>query len=168
MLDEVAVASLAPLKIYLPLYLNCKIPELLFEDKLPPIVILLLDVIKEKPVPFTVTLSLYVCVPVVLIDDSKITSPVTDNEGRVVPLVVFNVGVLLAVIVGELPKALSAPAIKVPLDKAIVPVKLLLPLSVKFPLPDFVIPPLPEIAPDNVCAELELKVNVPALLMPPA
>ena len=49
MLDEVAVASLAPLKIYLPLYLNCKIPELLFEDKLPPIVILLLDVIKEKP-----------------------------------------------------------------------------------------------------------------------
>ena len=52
MLDEVAVASLAPLKIYLPLYLNCKIPELLFEDKLPPIEILLLDVIKEKPVPF--------------------------------------------------------------------------------------------------------------------
>ena len=48
MLDEVAVASLAPLKIYLPLYLNCKIPELLFEDKLPPIVILLLEVIKEN------------------------------------------------------------------------------------------------------------------------
>ena len=168
MLDPDAVASLAPLKIYLPLYLNCKIPEILYAARFPPIVILLLDVIKENPVPFTVTLSLYVWAPVVLTDDSNITSPVTDIEGSVVPLVVLNVGVLLAVIVGELPKALSAPAIKVPLDKAIAPVKLLLPLSVKFPLPDFVIPPLPEIAPDNVCAELELKVNVPALLMPPA
>ena len=111
---------------------------------------------------------MYVWAPVVLTDDSNITSPVTDIEGSVVPLVVLNVGVLLAVIVGGLPKALSAPAIKVPLDKAIAPVKLLLPLSVKFPLPDFVIPPLPEIAPDKVCAELELKVNVPALLIEPA
>ena len=56
--------------------------------------------------------------PVVLIDDSKITSPVTDIEERVVPLVVFNE--VLAEIVGELPVA-GRPAIKVPL-KAIVPV----------------------------------------------
>ena len=69
---------------------------------------------------------------------------------------------------GELPNELLAAAINVPVDKVTAPVKLLFPESVKFPLPDFVIPPLPEIAPDKVCAELELKVNVPALLIEPA
>ena len=88
MLDPDAVASLALLKTYLPLYLNSKIPEILYAARFPPIVILLLDVIKENPVPFTVTLSLYVWAPVVLTVDSNITSPVTDIEGSVVPLVV--------------------------------------------------------------------------------
>jgi len=37
-LDPDAVASLAPLKIYLPLYLNCKIPEILYAARFPPIV----------------------------------------------------------------------------------------------------------------------------------
>ena len=57
---------------------------------------------------------------------------------------------MLAEIVGAEPSALSDPAIKFPEDNEIVPVVVLLPDKVKSPLPDFVIPPLPEITPDNV------------------
>ena len=102
------------------------------------------------------------------IEVSNIISPVTSREGSVTPSEVFNVGVLLAEIVGAEPSELLDPAIKFQEDNEIDPVVVLFPDKVKFPLPDFVIPPLPEITPDKVCAELELKVKVPLFAIAPA